>query len=87
MRKTTTLKTANEMRFNKSDFILQHKNTAFTEIYQTDKILGQGKYKKDLTQCRVLDAHHLNYAYIKLNNHTSCRWIWQGNEVHTQSDK
>jgi hypothetical protein len=38
----TTLKTANDMKFNKGDFILQHKNTAFTEIYETDKILGQG---------------------------------------------
>ena len=44
MRKVETLKQMKDVKFNKGDFILQHKNTAFTEIYQTDKILGQGTF-------------------------------------------
>ena len=83
----TTLKTANDMKFNKGDFILQHKNTAFTEIYQTDKILGQGTTQKfirynDAKEARPpLDSVLREILIIK--HHFCYRRIRKSHEVHT----
>jgi hypothetical protein len=57
MRKVETLKQMKDVKFNKGDFILQHKNTAFTEIYQTDKILGQGTFL-------MQDSFSLRYRWL-----------------------
>jgi hypothetical protein len=32
-----------DVKIDKSDFILQHKNTKFTEIYVVNGLLGEGK--------------------------------------------
>jgi len=32
-----------DVKIDKSDFILQHKNTKFTEIYVVNGVLGEGK--------------------------------------------
>jgi len=40
MKKVTTASQLKDVRIDKSDFILQHKNTAFTEVYAADMILG-----------------------------------------------
>jgi|LauGreDrversion4_2_1035121.scaffolds.fasta_scaffold197073_2 hypothetical protein len=45
MKKTTIAKSVQEVKIDKSDFILQHKNTKFTEIYTVDRVLGEGKNK------------------------------------------
>ena len=45
MKKTTMAKSVQEVKIDKSDFILQHKNTKFTEIYTVDRVLGEGKNK------------------------------------------
>ncbi len=45
MRKTTVAKNVQDVKIDKSDFILQHKNTKFTEVYTVDKILGEGMNK------------------------------------------
>ena len=43
MKKTTVASNVQEVKIDKSDFILQHKNTKFTEVYAVDKLLGEGK--------------------------------------------
>lgn len=44
------------MRIDKSDFVMQHKNTGFNELYKAepDKILGQGKS----------EFYYLRYRFI-----------------------
>ncbi len=43
MKKTTVAQNVKDVKIDKSDFILQHKNTKFTEIYVVNGLLGEGK--------------------------------------------
>lgn len=42
MKKLTTLKDIQDMHIDKSDFVMQHKNTIFTDLYRADQntVLG-----------------------------------------------
>jgi hypothetical protein len=47
MKKTSVAQNVKDVKIDKSDFILQHKNTKFTEIYVVNGVLGEGKEVKD----------------------------------------
>jgi len=42
MKKTTLARNIKDVKIGKSDFIFQHKNTKFVEVYTTQEPLGEG---------------------------------------------
>jgi hypothetical protein len=57
MKKTSVAQNVKEVKIDKSDFILQHKNTKFTEVYVVNGVLGEGK---------VFNYSHLLGGYGKV---------------------
>lgn len=72
MKKIQTLQQLKDMHIDKSDFVLQHKNVSFSEVYeaQSDNILGQGGFGKVL-KCKHRTSGELRAVKMISKEHIS----------------
>jgi hypothetical protein len=74
MKKTSVAQNVKDVKIDKSDFILQHKNTKFTEVYVVNGLLGEGK--------EINDTHMNRWLWKSYEMRSQVKWGSKSGKDH-----